>query len=196
MANYNVLSYHCFSSIQEYDVLVEAEAPVSSSMKNKATTPPVTLKTFFQVKKKDVPPLCYDDKTASSVSVTNSSGVDGKGEQNCTEIEKENGCLNKTGNLTNDCKTSRKSGLASKYFKNGVKSSNPADATSSMKRTGSSSSMKDTNKRHKQSNIMNSFRNTTKPKESTSSCPICQKVFEAQVDNVEMNKHIDGCLID
>lgn len=51
-------------------------------------------------------------------------------------------------------------------------------------------------KRPRQSTIMSSFAKATVKKEEKKICPICGKEFDSSVKNMEVNQHIDNCLIE
>ncbi len=158
----------------------EKESPVIISLKTKATTPPITLKKFFKVKQKE---------TDNSVNgVTCSSGqVDG------TEEDRTRKETKISDSEVDSNKKVAASGAESKYFKK-VDMMTQEKRKNGIKRTGSDLSITNSSKRHKQANIMLSFKNKKEPKVPT--CPVCQTVFPTSLSNTDINKHIDQCLIE
>eukprot|EP00794_Sanderia_malayensis_P010731 gene10731-11878_t len=161
---------------KDYALIKEDISRVVPNLKAKATTPPITLKTFFKIKEKN------------SIDVNSSPDLVEYGKENeFLETEKKIASGSSTAtNVTNseflNKNTSEKREKQLGKRKGGFK------------RISSNSSIIESNKRHKQSNIMNSFK--SKKEDKTPTCPICQKVFDLTLNNVEMNKHIDQCLIE
>lgn len=69
----------------------------------------------------------------------------------------------------------------------------------SLKRVNSDDASR-TNKRQKQSSILSSFGKKTEKATDNSKkeicCPVCGVKFASDAKNAEINKHIDGCLIE
>jgi len=76
--------------------------------------------------------------------------------------------------------------------------SKAAGPSSTSKRTGLSSCALPPAKKVKQCSIMASFKlKTEEPSKATGgTCPICSVKFDAAITNVEINKHIDNCVIE
>ena len=170
-------------------VAAEKESPVIPTLKAKATTPPVTLKKFFKVEKKEeagsaleltVMPKGDDviEPVGESRKASEVKGVK-KGLSNTNEIGNINySHLKKTASFPSMNSRNQKS--------------------KTLKRTASSIETKEgANKRSKQSNLKDCFFKKQNTKSQQAKCPICGKDFnESGMDNDQINEHIDGCLIE
>ena len=175
-------------------MVTENASSVSEYLRSKATTPPLTLKNFFKVKKKDsvereIGVCIHGDAETDNCK----EGIDTIGEGS-SEIEETTNNL-KTKNSQNPVVGKKEK--TSVYFKrssSSIESKTFKQKSLSVKRNASCNMLPDQNKRQKQSNLIKSFQKR-KPSKSLD-CPICGIQFDVNLSNEEINKHIDGCLIE
>ena len=193
----------------------EAVAPVSSKCLSKAMKPPVTIKNFFKrveevnVTKRDITQEIFKEmEQCASAKLKN---PDKKVSEMSYEefLDKKN----KSGNGTKPTvKTTESRQSASnveideKLFTS--KEENRAalkmytlkpSVTGSRKRANESESYQPM-KKAKQATLFSTFQKMTSKKEEnekkSATCPVCGKEFEKGISNVELNKHVDNCIIE
>ncbi|XP_065056159.1 uncharacterized protein LOC135684506 [Rhopilema esculentum] len=178
----------------EYSMVIENASSVSEYLRSKATTPPLTLKNFFKVKKKDsvdreVGVCIHDDVKTDNCK----EGTDTIGEGS-SEIEEAAKKLKPRNSQNPVVGKKEKTSVYFKRSSSSIESKTFKQKSLSVKRNASCNLLPDQSKRQKQSNLMNSFQKR-KPSKSLD-CPICEIKFDVNLSNEEINKHIDGCLIE
>jgi len=202
----------------------EAEAPINPRTLTKATTPLVTIKNFFKPRvvettpehdgnasekveeasgengctKKDCGMAITDSPFPSTKTTTNKQSVPEKNSKGVKSVYfKSQGSNHEKApqEKTSAGGLSRMNGLVS-HLPDSLSKEN-LQRKASLKRANSDTASR-TNKRQKQSSILSSFgKKTEKLVDETKKeiyCPVCGVKFANEVKNVEINKHIDGCL--
>jgi len=202
----------------------EAEAPINPRTLTKATTPLVTIKNFFKPRvvetrpehdgnasekveeasgengctKKDCGMAIADSPFTSTKTTTNKQSVPEKNSKGVKSVYfKSQGSNHEKApqEKTSAGGLSRMNGLVS-HLPDSLSKEN-LQRKASLKRANSDTASR-TNKRQKQSSILSSFgKKTEKLVDETKKeiyCPVCGVKFANEVKNVEINKHIDGCL--
>ncbi|XP_062605521.1 uncharacterized protein LOC134267315 [Saccostrea cucullata] len=162
---------------QVTQVIIEKVTPVNQKCKARALRPPVTIKNFFK------PASFSNDDTCSA--------KDDSGVKSCDRVETPTDVNKKDLSPKSDHSKAVESGLTSK--------SNSDSSKISRKRPFGDMGESPVTKRQKQSNLATMFANVTKRKKETSNklliCPICKQEFK-DISNVDLNAHIDNCLIE
>ena len=194
--------------------ITEAVAPVSSKCLSKAMKPPVTIKNFFKkvevnVTKRDITQetlnemeqcasakLKNPDKKVSEMSYEEFLGKKNKSGNGTKPTVKTTESRQSASNVEIDEKlfTSKEENRAALKM-----SSSKPSVTGSRKRANESESYQPM-KKAKQATLFSTFQKMTSKKEEnekkSATCPICGKEFEKGISNVELNKHVDNCIIE
>jgi len=150
----------------------------------KATTAPPTIRHFFKPKLPDAA------KSSDSEPERNGTAVDDDGILDKDDVvimtsEDEQLC-NKPDSLQPESDAIRTQGSSS------VARNTGKSATKRLSR-----GKLPAGKKHKQSSIQALFAARNPQKQpSAMQCPICSRIFDENVSNAEVNKHIDNCLIE
>jgi len=204
----------------------EPETPVNQRTLTKATTPPVTIKNFFKPKNaeqmlktdvstsEDTREACGEngcvekecDSNAIKKESENNGGPTEKQTVSVTSKKEVKSIYFKSKGTKNEGRT-QKGTQEGPVRCNGITrqlseplSKDNLQGKNSLKRTSSEASLR-RNKRQKQSSILCSFGKTSeKPameeKRKEIFCPVCGVKFASDAKNADINKHIDGCLIE
>ena len=170
-------------------LIIEEESPVISSLKAKATSPPVTLKNFFKVERTD------ESNNWTELEITQNYLMDnfeqlGNSRYKPSERKRDQVAAPSKHKNTTTGSFRKAASIPCMNFGN--------QKSKMLKRGSSCVDVKErVHKRSKQSNLKDCFNAKQNRKEHQSKCPICGKeIDESKMGNEEINKHIDQCLIE